>query len=199
MASEAASTGQIAPTGGTDPPVSAWISGVRKGDPRALEAMYTAWYERMVAMARAATRRDEAFSLDCVQDAMVKFINHPPTVANEAQLGAWLRRAILSAAIDRVRRDERAARRAHAAHAAADRASARDPAASAGAAEQAAWLEAAIAELSAADQAILRLRVGQDQTLRAIGDQSGMSPDAVHGKVRRMVSGLRSRAREIFR
>lgn len=61
---------------------------VRGGDAAAFEVLYRAWYGRVAALARAATRRDESFCLDATHDVMVRMAERLPVLADERALSA---------------------------------------------------------------------------------------------------------------
>lgn len=179
-----------------------WLDGIRRGDSSALEEFYRGWFDRMVVQARRLTRRDEDFALDVVQDAMTRLIDKPPALESEAQLALWLKRTLLSAAIDRLRKERRARERESSRGVAGGEAAVGEhggPHASAALQEQLAWLEESLRALPSSDRALLRMRFGQGATLNVAGDDAGMSPGAAHGRVRRVLEGLREKAREIFR
>ncbi len=183
-----------------------WVAGVRRGDARALEGVYRAWFDVLVRAVCEWTRRDEAFAMDAVQDAMVKLIDKAPEVTGEGHLGAWLKRAALSAAIDRIRKESRSARRE------VQREIGRGVGRGAGEgvvdadggevlveAEMKVGVEQLLAELSVVDQELVRERIGRGRELKAVGEGTGMSVGAVQGRVRRILAGLQSKAKEMFR
>lgn len=179
-------------------PSQQWLEGIRRGDAAALEQFYRTWFDKMVAIAVSLTRRDQDFALDLVQDAMVRMIDRTPPLQTEAQLAVWVRRTLLSCAIDRIRRESRRSAREHVVGAQARDAHA-DPRANISSQEELAWLQSRLAELPPKDRDLLHLRLGHGATLKASGDHAGMTQGAVHGKVRRLVSSLQHHAREMFR
>jgi RNA polymerase sigma factor (sigma-70 family) len=133
------------------------------------------------ALTRAIARRDEAFCLDVVQDAMLKVGKRVPTLANEAALSAWLCRVVHRAALDRLRAERRrVARERHGHHGGS--ASETD--------ERIEWLRGRLRELSAADRGLLAARFARGRTLEQAGEEVGLTGDAAHGRVRRILRGL---------
>ncbi len=177
-----------------------WLDGIRRGDSSALEELYRGWFDRMVAQARRLTRRDEDFALDVVQDAMTRLIDKPPALETEGQLAVWLQRTLLSAAIDRLRKERRARERESRSGRTEGEAVGehRGPHGSAALQEQLAWLEESLRALPASDRALLRMRFGQGATLHVAGSDGGITPGAAHGRVRRVLENLRNKVREIF-
>ncbi len=169
-------------------------AAIARGDPAAFELLYRAWFDRLLALARAATRRDEAFCLDVVQDAFVRVIRSPRACPTEAQLAGWLRRCVLSAAVDRLRRDARRTAR-EGARGASEAANAAE---GVGDAEQLLWLRDRLAELSPEDRDLLRLRFEIDRTLDEIAGDGRGTWGAVHGRLRRTLDRLRRAASEYF-
>lgn len=175
-----------------------WVAGVRRGDARALEGVYRAWFDVLVGAVVEWTRRDEAFAMDAVQDAMVKLIDSVPEVTGEGHLGAWLKRAALSAAIDRIRKEARRARR-EMRRGAGERASDGGGGELMVEAEMRVGVEELLAELSVVDQELVRERIGRGRELKVVGEGAGMTVGAVQGRVRRILAGLQSKAKEMFR
>lgn len=166
---------------------------IARGDDRAFTAVYQGWFDRTLALARAVTGRDESFGLDVVQEVMLRLIRAAPIVANEAQFQAWLKRTVLSASIDLIRREQRRSAREL-------RRAGPDPADSQSSlllrAEQVQQLRAQLDALPSDERGLLMLRVGLARTLAAVSAATGLSLDAVHGRVRRATDRLRQTARE---
>jgi len=167
---------------------------IARGDEAAFARFYELWFDRLLAMARAMSRRDEAFCLDAVQDCMLKVVHRMPRLHDEAAVAAWLARALLRVVVDRLRAEARRARREGAAGARlAEAATAAEPDD-----EQRAWLRDRLAELPERDRALLCARFADGLTLDATGRALGMSGDAAHGRIRRLLLRLKTAARIAF-
>ncbi len=170
---------------------------IAAGDERAFATFYELWFDRLLAMARAATRRDEAFCLDVVHDCMLRVVRRLPALSSEAAVAAWLMRALLRGAVDRLRQEARRARRE--ASAAAEQASAvTDLETDLLAREERVWLRARLDELPTADRALLLARFDDGLTLDAVGQTVGVTGDAAHGRIRRLLLRLRAAAKGAF-
>ncbi|MBX3363511.1 MAG: sigma-70 family RNA polymerase sigma factor [Phycisphaeraceae bacterium] len=169
----------------------AMSAAIIRGDEGAFEAFYRRWFDRSVLIVARLTRRDEAFSLDVVQDAMLRAAQRMPAVSSDRELAAWFARVLHRAAIDALRREMRRARR--------ERASARQERTSPSTLElreQIAWLRREVAQLDATERALLMLRFHAEATLTQTGEAIGHSADASHGRMRRIISRLRARGME---
>lgn len=170
---------------------------IRAGDPDAVAAFYELWFDRLLAMARATTRRDEAFCLDVVQDTMLRVVDRMEPLASEPAVATWLARTLLRGAVDRLRAEARRARRE-------DAVAARGPTAAPASdehaldVEQRRWLDARLAELPVPDRELLLARFHDGRTLAAVGDRFGLSGDAAHGRIRRLVLRLKDAAKGAF-
>lgn len=175
-------------------------AAIARGDRAAFERFYRRHVDRLLADARRATGRDESFGLDLVHDVMLRVIRSMPVLDSPGRVRAWLRRALLSCAVDRLRRESR--RDARERRATNVRAPVGAPAPSDGdeldAAERLAWLRAELARLPRDDARLLYLRRGLGWTLSRVGALVGLTPSAVDGRVRRLERGLRDRAIDIF-
>ena len=183
------------------PSVRELTTAIRRGCADSFGRFYDGWFDRAHALVRSWLRRDESFCLDVVQDAMLRAVRALPPLADEDALAAWMARTLRSVAVDRLRAEARRARRERDAHAAAlQRESTTDPASLLQQHERGRWLDARLAELSDAERALLAQRFGGDgKTLDAAGAALGLSGDAVHGRIRRLVARLRRAADEAFR
>src|SRR5882724_2227828 len=92
-------------------PVDKLTPAMAAGDGRAVERFYRTYFEFMYRQARTITRRDEAFCLDVVQDAVLRVIRTVKPVASESQLFAWLRLVTQTAAYDLLKAETRRRRR----------------------------------------------------------------------------------------
>jgi RNA polymerase sigma factor (sigma-70 family) len=166
---------------------------IARGDSDALGSFYESWFDRSFALARGLTRRDESFCLDVVQDAMLRVARSMKRIETEPELERWMARVVHTAALDRLRAESRRVarerRRADADARAAD--SELD-----GIDERVRWLRAQLASLGPEERTILALRYVQGRTLDETGHAVGLTGDAVHGKLRRLMRRLRSASGE---
>lgn len=170
-------------------------AAVGRGDVGAFEVLYRGWFERVYGMARGVTRRDEAFCLDVTQEVMLRAAKGLPRLAGEAELGAWMGRAVLSCAVDLMRRETRRARRERVVARSEERG--RDRRATEE--DELAWVRRELRKLSPVEQGLLMQRVGNGCSLREAGLSVGIGEQAAHGRVRRALEKLRGLAREVWR
>ncbi len=168
-------------------------AAISRGDGSALACFYEAWFDRAFDAARSLTGRDESFCLDVVQDAMIRVARRIPTLPDELSLERWFVRVVRSAALDRLRREKRRILRERS----------RSPAPAPArpdelceVLEQIDRLRAVLAGLPAEDRSLIDARFGRSRTLRESGDQAGLTGDAVHGRLRRILNRLRDTASE---
>lgn len=176
--------------------VRAETAAIARGDERAFARFYEIWFDRSFRLARAITKKDEAFCLDVVQDAMMRVVKSLEPHDDEASLARWMKRVIHTTALDRLRQDLRRARREEV----AARSAASLPGASKGAddeatAERIEWIRARLAALPDADRRLLELRYEQGLSLDEVGGAIGSSGDAAHGRIRRLLLRLRAAVR----
>lgn len=180
------------PSPAVEPPPSAHLTAaISKGDEAAFGAFYELWFDRVFAIARSLTRRDEAFCLDVVQDCMMRVVKSMPALSSEEAVSAWMGRTAFSTAIDRIRGDDRRVKRERAASI-AERVDPPEPD------EHAAWLRARLAELPPAERDLLMDRFEGKGTLRSLGAARGISGNAAHGRISRILNRLRRAAAEFF-
>lgn len=166
---------------------------VASGDPEAFSRFYEKYFDDLYRMARYATKRDEQFCLDVVQDAMMKVIKSIPILDSDPTLRAWLRRTVYSCAIDRLRIE---ARQGRAERRAAETARHPDDAdLVTGTRERMHWLEKQLAELDGSSQTLLIMRHRFGWTLARIGRELGLSTGAVDGRLSRLIDRLRQKAK----
>ena len=179
------------------PPLSAvWTGGIARGDPEALGAFYEIWFDRVFALARSFSRRDESFCLDVVQDVMMRVVKSMRSMDDEAAVAAWMARTVYSAAVDKLRSEQR--RRKREERVAQDKGEAYEasPSTSLMTAEQRAWIAARLEELPEEDRRLVLARFEGDMTLDQVGAAFGMTGHAAHGRIRRIVQRLQQAARE---
>ncbi len=168
--------------------------GIRRQDPAAITAFYESWFDWTLATARSATRKDESFCLDVVQDTMLRVIRAIPEIDSAAALRCWLSRTICNVAIDRIRTDDRRSLRERRSEQPSGASTSPDVVARA---ETLAWLNARLIELDAEDAAMLAHRYNHDRTFRSIADVAGRTEDSTHGRIRRILLALRIKGREL--
>jgi len=182
------------PTDTESPASTAPLTGrIARGDDAAFAEFYELWFDRVFAMARSISRRDESFCLDIVQDCMMRVVRSIRPLPDENAVAAWMGRVVFSTAIDRIRVEHRRRRRE------------REVAVQSGTAaspdvedERVDWLRLRLAELPEVDRELLLQRFEHGKTLAAVGAARGLSGNAVHGRIYRILSKLRLAAAEVF-
>ena len=177
----------------TEPPIAQLTTSMAAGDARAIEAFYRRYFSAMLGMARAAVpsrRRDEAFALDVVHDAMLRIVRCIRQMEGEAHLLNWTRLVVQSCALDRLRQEQRRLRRER---------SLTPPTRDGDSfTEQAAWLIEQISLLEPTLARMMRLRFVDGWTLARIAALAGTTTGQVDGQLRRAIGRLREQAREAF-
>jgi len=174
-------------------------AAIAAGDNEALGRFYEAWFDRAYFLVRTLTRRDEAFCLDVVQDAFLRVVRSLRPMACSASLDRWMARVVHTTALDHIRREARRSR--HEALAGAARAGATETDTAERTVlldEQVRWLEARLAELEEGERTLLIGRFAEGKTLSAVGKAAGVSGNAAHGRLRRLLARLRVLAREVL-
>lgn len=161
----------------------------------AFAQFYRAYYGPTLVLAKALSRRDEAFCLDLVQDVMLVVAKKLPPLADERALRGWLTTTLLRAIADRDRADRRRRIR-HQQIVPPEPGETREPWLGLAADERSQWLSARLQELSPADQALLLARFGDSETVAAAGALHGLGADQAHGRLRRLLQRLRRQAAE---
>ncbi len=177
--------------------VRSLTEAIASGNTEAFATFYRQWFDTMYTQARSASGRDESFCLDVVQDAMLRVIKSVPSMANADDLRRWLRVVVRSCAYDRFR--EEARRTAREQRAVAVRASNNSNGKvgdEENTVERIHWLERELQSLEDRDVQLLLMRHRFGWTLKRIGRTLGMKPGAVDGRIRRVLSKLRRRAKE---
>lgn len=161
--------------------------GVAQGHPRAVADFYEQWFDFALRLAHRASRRDESFALDIVQDVMIKAARSMPELESRAAIERWLTRVVCNAVVDRLRSERRRRRREAQVEQSAPIAS------DAGASE---WVREQLRLLHDDDALLVRLRYAGAMKLRGVGQAMDLSADAVRGRLRGTLSALRRRAEE---
>jgi RNA polymerase sigma-70 factor (ECF subfamily) len=173
---------------------AAMTSAMAAGDGDAVESFYRRYFDRLYAEARRATRRDESFCLDVVQESVLRIVRTVRAARTEIQLVAWLRLVVRTTAYDLLRSERRRQRReALAAIGPADEAP-DEP--SADDEEQLAWLRGQLDRLDPEIARMIDLRYRRRWTLERIAQQLGISIGTVDGRLRRALRRLRESAPE---
>jgi len=170
---------------------------VARGDRGACEELCRGWFDRVFRMARAATKRDESFCLDVVQDVMMRVVKGMKPLRGERELKAWMGKVTISCAIDRLRKEQRRARLEREVVGAAHYPTAVDVA-DGTLAERIEWLRGEMERMRPEDRALVELRFGHGRTLAEAGEAARVSGDAVHGRLRRVLRMLVKSATEML-
>ncbi|RMH01590.1 MAG: sigma-70 family RNA polymerase sigma factor [Planctomycetota bacterium] len=137
-----------------------------------------------------AILRDWAEAEDCAQEAITRFAERPPARGDRPR--AYLYRAVVSLAIDQLRRRGASRRRIRRLEAAVtDRARSADPAATAQRIETIRRLAEAMERLPRKDQQILDQRFIQRRSLEAIAASLGVARSTVRKQILRALARLR--------
>ncbi len=177
--------------------VTSLTAAIASGDTEAFAQFYEDWFDELYAYARSATRRDESFCLDLIQDVMLKVIRHLPPIDSEPALRLWLRRVVANTARDRFRTESRRLRReqrhADARPEVTETADTND--------ELEVRLKWLRDELTSMDDELAELITARHRfgwTMARIGAVFGLHPSAADGRTRRATTALKRKAREVF-
>lgn len=176
-----------------DASVRELTAAIAAGDTAAFARLYRERFDEMYTCARNATCRDEAFCLDVVQDAMLRVIRSLGPLDSEQHLRGWLRAVVQSCAYDRLRKEARRKRWERNAAAQRDVAAETDDPA-----DRLDWLRRELAGLDHEHLRLLIMRYRLGWTLRRIGEALGLKPGAVDGRLGRLLTALRKKAREAY-
>jgi RNA polymerase sigma factor (sigma-70 family) len=163
------------------------------GDARAVEEFYRRYFDWLYTRARLATRRDESFCLDVVQDSVLRIVRTVRRVESEGQFRAWLRLVVQTVACDRLRSDSRRMQRELVVAAIRCNELQFDETPDA---SQEQWLKEQIARLDPQIVRMIEMRFEQSWTLGKIADFFGVSIGTIDGRLRRALRQLRDRAIE---
>jgi RNA polymerase sigma factor (sigma-70 family) len=153
---------------------------VRSGSREALAEIYDRCAEDIVQFVRTTTRRDESFSLDCLQEMFMRLAANPPIVDAHAALLAWMRVTALNIARNTVIAETRRARR--------ESARRTDPRIDSESTEP---LDDLLARLDTEERALLRLRHAEGMRIKSIAAAVGATPQAIESALRRIVARIR--------
>lgn len=188
-----------APRGDTDVVEHTITRRIAAGDESAYARFYEAWFEPTLVLARACSRRDESFCLDVVQDVMLAVARRMPALRDANALRSWMSRAVMHAVTDRVRSEARRWRREQQAAERQSRSPLVEPWLELMSRERHAWLDTNLRALSATDRALVLARFGDVSSVTAAAEELGLTADAAHGRLRRVLIRLRQKSEEWFR
>ncbi len=163
-------------------------AGVVAGNSEALADLYAWWRPMMLAWARRATHRDDAFCHDVVHDAFLKIIHRAEPIDSAATLGAWLRVIVLRTARDTIRAERRRTRRDATIRASQ---SITNPASATERAETLRKIDAELAALTREHRELLEARFRFGWTLHHTARVMGVKPGLVDGRIRRSLATIR--------
>ncbi|UYV11331.1 MAG: sigma-70 family RNA polymerase sigma factor [Phycisphaera sp.] len=165
------------------PDARAITARLARGDQEAFAVFYEATFDNAVADAHRLTGKDESFCLDAVQDAYLRAAKRLPAIDSWGACRTWLRTAIASSAVDRIRSDTARAKR---------ESMPRDT--TTNATEHGERLQDLLdrlqTQLDDRQWHAVRLHIGGGLPLSAVGRAMSLSRHAVHGLVRRGVANL---------
>src|SRR4051812_42959380 len=156
------------------------------GNAGSIETFYSQYFDFLYHHARRATRRDEAFCLDVVQDAVIRIIRTIRSVDSEAQLRAWLALVIRTTAYDLLKSERRRGVRETVVVAAGDNTLDSDE-------DRLEQLRCEIARLDPHLARLIELRFERQWTLARIAQQLGLTVGTIDGRLRRAMLTLRRR------
>lgn len=166
---------------------------LRRGSREALAEIYDRTAASVAEFVRRATRRDESFALDCLQEMFMRLAASPPAVDTHAALLAWMRVTALNLARNAIVSGARRARREQgvARHdGRADSALTDLVPDAADERELLAWIDA---QIDSDERALLRMRFEQGMTAASIAHAIGATPSAVESALRRLFARLRGK------
>lgn len=152
----------------------------------ALDQLYQAKHQVVAAHAVRVLGGRQQLALDAAQEAWIRIATRPAVCPHEGALDAWLRRVVVNAALDVLRREVRHQRRVQRSVAGMTSAAAET------AAEDLLWLHAQISQLTSTERALLDLRYRAGMNLEQIGAALGLGRAATESKLRRTLERLRA-------
>jgi RNA polymerase sigma factor (sigma-70 family) len=162
------------------------------GDPAAIESFYRRYFDALFLMARHAIRGrrfDESACLDVVHEAVLRIVRCVRRMDGESHLLNWCRLVVQSCAIDRLREEQRRARR-ELSHPIAEREDDMS--------EQIRWLDDQIAKLDPTLAKMMRLRFADGWTLAKISSLLNTTTGQIDGQLRRAIQRIRADAQIAF-
>ena len=174
--------------------------GMAAGDQRAIEDFYRRYFDWLYRKARCATRRDEAFCLDVVQEAVLRTRLLQVRLADSEGGSVRVASALVvqTTAYDLMKSDARRARREAAVVTTSASAVFQPAAVESDSADRLDWLRQQIAALAPEVARLIDLRFQHSWTLARIGQSLGLSVGTVDGRLRKALGRLRELAKEEF-
>jgi len=169
-------------------------SAMAAGDEDAVETFYRQYFDWLYAEARRATRRDESFCLDIVQDAVLRILRNVRAVESETQWRAWMKLVVHTTALDRMRSERR--RRTRETVVAGDASMIAECEDETTRQDRIEWLAQQIARFDPQMIAIIEMRYQRGWTLQQVAQSIGLSIATIDGRLRRAFKTLRERAPE---
>ncbi len=187
------------PAGAAEPSPAALTLAIARGDRDAFAAFYERWFDRVFATTRRLTRAGDADCLDVVHDVMLKVAQRMVPLADQRAVDAWMAKTILTTVLDRRRAETRRLARERVVAVPADATTGPDELADALLRdERIAWLRRELEQLPPRDRAALLARFRDDRSFAELGSALGISGDAAHGRIRRVLLRLAQRAQRVF-
>lgn len=167
------------------PDARAITARLARGDQEAFAVFYEATFDDAVHDARRLTGKDESFCLDAVQDAYLRAARKLPAIDSWGACRAWLRTAIASSAVDRIRSDTARAKREAIPRDTTTNLIERDE-------HLQPLLDRLQTQLDDRQWQAVRLHIGGGLPLSAVGRAMSLSRHTVHGLVRRGIATVSS-------
>lgn len=164
---------------------------VAGGDSEALAALYDEWFDKALRMAKSVTRRDESFCLDVAQEAMLRTARTIPHLGSSGALEAWMRRVVVTSALDLLKSERRRTGREVAA---TKPESSQSPHDAAELSEQIERVSAMLRSLPEQHGWLVALRYLRGFTFDQAAESTDQTAGAAHGRLRRLVATLRDLA-----
>jgi RNA polymerase sigma factor (sigma-70 family) len=163
-------------------------ASISAGDADAVDAFYRQYFDWMYNQTQRMTRRDEAFCLDVVQQAVLQAIRNVRKIDSASRFRGWLQLVVQTAAFDQLRCEARQKNRLAMAGG--------PPLAVESDSLQLDWLREQISRVDPELVNLIELRFERSGRLRQIGEKMGLSARAVDGRLRRAIGRMEPSADE---
>jgi RNA polymerase sigma factor (sigma-70 family) len=168
------------------------MAALQRHEDTAIVEVHARWADAAEALARTLVPGREGACHDIVQAAFIRLIQSPPKqLPDEAALERWLRRAVVSAAIDWMRREATQRRRVVEAAGHTGVTGTEHGAASVPRGDALAELELRLSTLDAADRELVIMHHAKGMTLAAVAEAVGITLGSAYGRIRRAMVRLR--------